>query len=193
VRLALGAGPGRIASLLLVENLVMGVIGAALGAAIAIWATPALVILPLVGLPLRFQTGVDGASLGFAMTLGVVCGAAFGAAPAVQLGRVDPQTVLRSGLRTSGRSALRNGLMAVQVGLALLVLIVAGLFLKSVMDSRGTDPGFRREGVLLAAYDLTGRNTTAAATRQFAAKLLDRLREAPAIDSVAIATSVPLD
>src|SRR6185436_16727579 len=180
VRLALGASPGRIASLLVVENVLMGIIGAALGAVIAVWGTPALVILPLVGLPLRFQTSVDGTGLAFAMFLGIVCGLLFGAAPALQLGRIDPHTALRAGLRSAGRSAVRNGLMAIQVGLALIVLIVAGLFLKSVMDTRDTDPGFRQDGVLLAAYDLTGRATEAATTRQFAAKLLDRLRAAPA-------------
>jgi putative ABC transport system permease protein len=192
VRLALGASPRRIASLLLTENLVLAIAGAALGAVIAVWGTPALVILPLTGLPIRFQTSVDGVGLAFAIGLGLASGVIFGA-PALQLGRVDPQTALRSGVRTSGRSALRNSLMAVQVGLALIVLIVAGLFFRSVMESRDTDPGFRRDGVLLAAYDLTGRPLTSATTRQFAAKLLDRLRAAPGVSSAAIATSVPLD
>ena len=59
----------------------------------------------------------------------------------------------------TGRSRLRNALMAIQVALALVVLVAAGLFLRSFLETRDTDTGFRREGVLLAAYDLTGRNT----------------------------------
>jgi hypothetical protein len=79
------------------------------------WGTPALVTVPLSGLPIRFQTNVDGGSLVFAMILGVACGLAFGAAPAVQLARVDPQVTFRAGSRTAGRSAMRHALMGSQV------------------------------------------------------------------------------
>jgi predicted permease len=193
VRLALGAGPWRIASLLLTENVVLALLGAGLGAAIAVWGTQALRILPLSGLPLRFQTSVDGLGLAFAMVLGVGCGLVFGAAPAAQLARVEPQLAFRSGARTAGRSGIRSALMGIQVALALVVLIVAGLFLRSFMETRSTDPGFRREGVLLAAYDLAGRNAGAAFTRDFADRLLASLRALPAVEAAAIASSVPLD
>ena len=82
VRLALGAAPWRVVSLLLTENVVLASLGAALGAAIAVWGTQALRIVPLSGLPIRFQTSVDAAGLAFAMILGVGCGLLFGAAPA---------------------------------------------------------------------------------------------------------------
>ncbi len=154
VRLALGAGPWRIASLFLTESVLLGVAGAALGAGIAVWGTQALLELPLTGLPIRFQTSIDGLGLAFAISLGVGCGLIFGAAPALQLARVDPHLALRAGARTAARSRLRNGLMAVQVALALMVLIVAGLFFRSFLETRDTDPGFRRDGILLAAYDL---------------------------------------
>ncbi len=194
VRLALGAGRWRIVSLLLSENLMLALIGAGLGAAVAAWGTGALRAVPLIGaFPIRFQTSLDMVGLGFAVALGVVCGLTFGAAPALQLARIDPQTTLRSGMRTAGRSTLRNVLMAVEVGLAVVVLLVAALFLRSFNETRETDPGFRREGVLLAAYDLTGQNVSAAAARDFAKRLLDRLRALPGVDAAAIATSVPLD
>jgi predicted permease len=193
MRLALGAGPWRIACLLLTENVVLGLFGAGLGAAIAVWGTPALVTLPLSGLPIRFQTSVDAAGLAFATLLGVGCGLVFGAAPAVQLARVDPQLALRAGSRTAGRSGLRQALMAVQAALAVVVLIVAGLFYRSFMETRDTDTGFRREGVLLAAYDLTGRNVTQASSRAFAARLLEKLRALPGVEAAAIASGVPLD
>ena len=83
--------------------------------------------------------------------------------------------------------------MAIQVALALVVLVAAGLFLRSFLETRATDPGFRREGVLLAAYDLTGRNTDNGLTLTFAARLLERLRALPAVEGAAIASSVPLD
>ncbi len=193
VRLALGASPARISSLLLTENIVLGVCGAAVGAVIAVWGTPALVTLPLSGLPIRFQTSVNGTGLAFAISLGIACGLLFGAAPAVQLARIDPHLALRAGSKSAGRSGLRLTLMAVQVALAIVVLIVAGLFYRSFMETRDTDPGFRRDGVLLAAYDLTGRSTTAAGNRVFATRLLGDLRALPTVEAAAISSSVPLD
>jgi predicted permease len=194
VRLALGAGPWRIISLLLAEHLVLAVLGAALGAAIAAWATVAMRNVPILGaFPIKFQTSLDALGLAFAMLLGIVSGLLFGLAPALQLARVDPQLALRAGSRTAGRSAMRNGLMAVQVGLALVVLMAAGLFVRNFTETRETDPGFRREGVLLTAYDLSGRNLEQAAVRDFTRRLLERLRALPNVDAAAIATAVPLD
>jgi predicted permease len=142
---------------------------------------------------LKLETSVDGLGLAFAMLLGVACGLIFGAAPAAQLARVDPQAALRAGARAGGRSRLRNALMAAQVGLALVVLIVAGLFLRSFLETRDTDPGFRRDGVLLAAYDLAGRAATAQDSRAFASRLIERLGTIPGVEAVAISSSVPLD
>jgi predicted permease len=194
VRLTLGAGPWRVVSLLLTENLLLALLGAALGAAIAVWATDAMRAVPMIGsVPVKLQTGVDGLGLGFAALLGVLSGLIFGLAPAAQLARIDPQTALRSGARTAGRNPMRNALMAVEVALALVVLMAAALFVRGFTDAQDTDPGFRREGVLLAAYDLSGRNLNEAAVRDFAARLLARLRALPGVESVAIASAVPLD
>jgi len=193
IRLALGARPWRVASLLLTENVVLAVLGAALGAALAIWGTQGLLVLPLTGLPIRFQTSIDGVGLAFAMALGVACGLLAGAAPAMQLSRVDPQQAFRAGVASTGRSRLRHALMGAQVALAMIVLLVAGLFFRSVSETRDTDPGFQREGVLLAAYDLAGRSSDAAVSRALATRTLDALSGLPSVESVAIASSVPLD
>ncbi len=194
MRLALGAGPWRIVRLMLAENVMLALAGAALGAAIAAWATEAMRAVPFIGaFPIKFQTSLDWVSLTFAMLLGVACGVIFGIAPALQLARVDPQAAIRSGARTAGRSRMRNVLMGVEVGLALVVLLAAALFLRSFTETRDTDPGFRREGVLPAAYDLTGRNENVSYARDFAGRLLDRLRVLPQVESAAIATSMPLD
>jgi predicted permease len=194
MRLALGAGRWRVASLLLTENLMLALLGAAVGAAIAVWATDALRAVPMItAVPVKFVTRVDGLGLAFAAALGVVCGLLFGIGPALQLARVDPQTALRAGSRTAGRSTLRSALMGVEVGLAMVVIMAAALFVRGFSETRDIDPGFKRDGVLLAAYDFSGRNLTAATTRDFASRLLTRVRALPGVDAAAIATSVPLD
>ena len=194
VRLTLGAGPWRVVSLLLTENLMLALLGAALGAAIAVWATEAMRAVPMIAsVPVKLQTGIDGLGLAFAIGLGLLCGLIVGIAPAAQLARVDPQVALRSGARTAGRNPMRNGLMAAEVTLALVVLMAAALFVRSFSEALDTDPGFRREGVLLAAYDLSGRNLSDAAVRDFTGRLLARLRALPGVESAAIAVQVPLD
>ena len=75
----------------------------------------------------------------------------------------------------------------------MVVLIAAALFLQSFRSARQTDPRFRPEGVLLAAYDLSGRNPDEPSEREFAARLLERLRSLPDVEAAAIATNVPLD
>lgn len=196
IRLALGASPWRTARLLLSESLLLAVGGGVVGFAIALWWTPTLIALPLSGLPIRFQIQVDVSALVFAIALGVACGVLSGAAPALQVSRLDPHVAFRAGSKTASRSRLRNSLMAVQVALALVVLIVAGLFVRNFAATHSTDTGFRREGVLLAAYDLNGRpmpQDRAAFARSFAAQLLFRLSAVPSIEAAAISSSIPLD
>jgi predicted permease len=194
VRVALGAGRWRIVSLVLSENMLLALLGTSLGATMAVWGTTALRVAPIIGaFPIQFQTRVDGVTLAFAILLGVACGLIFAAAPAVHLARLDPQDGLRSSPNTGPRNRARKVLMGVEVGLAMVVLIAAALFLESFRAARQTDPRFRPEGVLLAAYDLSGRNPDEASEREFAARLLERLRALPDVEAAAIATNVPLD
>jgi predicted permease len=83
--------------------------------------------------------------------------------------------------------------MGVEVALATAILVAAGVFLQSFRSSQETDPGFTRQGVLLAAYDMTGEVTDSATVRQFTGSLLDRLRALPGVQAAAIAAAVPLD
>ena len=196
VRLALGASPWRAVRLMLSENVVLSVIGGLLGFAIAVWWTPTLIAPPLTGLPIRFQIQVDQIALAFAVLLGVACGILTGAAPALQVSRLDPHVAFRAGSQSSGRSVTRNVLMAIEVALAIVVLIVAGLFLQSFADTHSTDTGFQREGVLLAAYDLNGRPIGADRSgfaRSFASRLLRDLNALPSVEAAAVSSSVPLD
>jgi predicted permease len=195
VRLAVGAGWWRIARLLLVESAALGVAAALVGTAIAVWGSNALRAVPLftTQFPVRFQTGVNLTGLLFAIGLGLLCALIFGAAPAVQLARVDPQAVLRSTTASPPRGGLRAALMGVEVALALVVLIAAGLFLQSFRETQDVDPGFRRAGVLLTAYDLGSRPIEPAEARRFAERLLDELTALPDVEAAAIAASIPLD
>jgi len=194
IRQALGATRWRVVSLLMTESLLLALLGAGLGTFIAAWGTNALRAVPMIGaFPIRFQTSLDGTGLAFAIGLGLLCGLIFGAAPAIQLSRVNAHSELRSGPRMAPKGRLRNTLMGAQVALAVVVLVAAALFYRSFSETRGMDPGFRREGVLLAAYDLTGRNADSTAARLFAARLLDKARALPSVEAAAIASSVPLD
>jgi predicted permease len=194
VRVALGAGRWRIISLVLSENMLLALLGAILGAAFAVWGTTALRVAPMIGaFPILFQTRVDEFTLAFAILLGTGCGLIFSAAPAFHLARLDPRDGLRSNSNTPPRSRARKILIGVEVGLATVVLIAAALFLQSFRSARQTDPRFRPEGVLLAAYDLSGRNPDEASERDFATRLLERLRSLPDVEAAAIATNVPLD
>ena len=194
IRQALGASRWRVMNLLMTESLLLALAGSALGALIALWGSNALRAVPMIGaFPIRFQTDLDVGGLMFAVALGLTCGLIFGAAPALQLSRIDVLRALRSGSRSAPRSRFRTALMAVQVSLAVIVLVAAALFYRSFRETRDMDPGFKREGVLLAAYDLSGRNIDTLGARTFAARLLERVRGLPSVEAAAIATSVPLD
>ena len=193
VRLALGAGRWRVASVLLAETMLLSMAGAMVGVVLAFWTMSILRFVPVSGsIPISLHADVDGLGLAFAIALGMLCGLLLGLAPAMKLSGLDPQRALRSGSAAIGRSRSRTALMSAQVGLAVVVFIAAGLFF-AAFSERERDPGFRREGVVLAAYDLTGRDADSTYSRTFAADLLARLRALPGVDGAAIAAFVPLD
>lgn len=198
VMLAIGASRWRIVRLVLLENVMLAIAGAGVGALVAMWGTSALRAVPLPspgGLELSFHTAVDSYTLAFASTLGVLCGLVIGLPAGLHLSRVGAASVMRAGASVTGRSGIREAFLALEVALAVVVLFVAAAFVKNFNDTRTIDPGFAREGVLLATFDLRGRgrSVTAESTREFAARLLDELRAETAVESAALATSVPLD
>ena len=193
IRMAIGANRMHIVRLLIAETMVMAGIGAALGVAIAVWGTNALRVLPLTSVPIRLDTAIDGQALMVAIGLGLMAGLLIGAAPALQVARLDPQAAFRAGVQGHGRSRLRDALMATQAGLALMVLIATGISLGSYLETRDVDPGFNPDGVLLASYDFSGRARSNDAMRTLNISLLERLRAIPGVQSAAIASSVPLD
>jgi predicted permease len=195
IRLAVGAGAWRIARLLMVESLIFGFAAACVGALIAYWGTDAMRAVPVLTtqFPIRFQTHLDTQTLIFAAGLGVLAALTFGTAPAIQLARLSPQSVVRTSSGLTARNTLGVAIMAVEVTLAAIILVIAALFFRSFQQTREVDPGFRARGVLLASYDLTGRNRDRNQAREFAASMLSRLRALPDVESAALAVSVPLD
>jgi predicted permease len=194
VRLAVGASPWRVARLLLAEALVIGLAGAVAGALLAAWGVQALRAVPLTtALPIRFQTSVDAIGLAVALGLGVVSAILVAIVPALQALRLDVSAGVSAGARTPASSWWRSLAMAAEVGLAMVVLVVAGLFLTAFADTRDTDPGFERQGLLLAAFDRSARGDDDTAARLFVGRALDRLSQLPGVAGVAAATSVPLD
>jgi len=194
VRLALGARPRQIVRLLLTESALLGLLASAVGATLALWGSNALRAVPLPGaFPFKFQTDLDGLGLGVAVLLGAVCSLVFGLAPAWQSAHTDSQLALRTSVQAPGRNRARSVLVAVEVALALLVLMVAAVFLRNFRESRTADPGFGPQGVVLAAYDLTGRGYDKAKGLTLMDDLLRRLRATAGVESAAIASWVPLD
>lgn len=195
VRLAIGAGPWRIVRLLLVEGLMLAALSTLVGLVIAAWGTNALRAMAVIStaFPVRFQTRVDLAGLAFASTLAVVCAIVFCAAPALHLARVRPSSALASGREGTVRPGTRNLLMASEVALSVIVLLAASLFVRGMAQAADPNPGFVREGVLLAAYDRSDRRVDAAASRDFTSRLLEQVAALPEVQSAAVASSVPLD
>ena len=202
VRLAIGAGRSRVVRLLMTESLILGLAGATMGVLIAIWGTTSLRAVRFSTLfPIRFETGVDAIGLSFAAALGVVCAVAFGTAPALQLLQ-GSHLSLRSHSCGIEPKKMRKTLMSIEAGLALMVLLAAGLFLQGFRETLDTDPGFEPEGLLLSAYDLSGGtaghlvsgpNVDTTFARTFTRRLLQELRTLPEVESAAIAAFIPID
>jgi predicted permease len=195
VRLALGAGQGRIITQLLAESLVLAVAGAALGLLVSLWGVEMLKQIPLpANMPLRIEPHLDGASLFFATLLGGLCGLAFGLTPAWQLAHSDILQSLRGGRGSvGGRSRTRDLLVGLQVAVALVVLVLAGLYLKSFRNSQALNPGFDVDRVMLANVDLAGRGYDQEKGRLFLDQLLRRLDETPGVEHASAASNLPLD
>ncbi|HJR34522.1 MAG TPA: ABC transporter permease [Gemmatimonadales bacterium] len=198
VRAALGAGRGRLVRLLLAEALAIAAVGGVLGAGLAWLAVRTIVPLLPTEIPaiLRNQIRVDGIVLLFGIGLALVTGVVFGLVPALRSTR-EIATTLRSreGSRTTdhGRGGLRQALVVVEVALALVLLVSAGLMLKSLDRLINVDKGFDATGVLTGAI-AAGLGTTPDAERwrAFYGGLQERAERLPGVESAAFALLLPL-
>jgi predicted permease len=194
VRMAIGAGRVRIARQLLIESLVLSAIGGAAGLYVASLG------IQLLG---RFQLpgGIEVAGLGlelngpilaFAALITVATGIVFGLAPAWRAMRSDVLATLRDDSRaTSARSGLRSALVGIQVALSAVLLIGAGLFLRSLVQALDTPLGFRIEGVATASVNLGVARYDVARARAFYADAIARARQLPGVTAAAWTAVIP--
>ncbi len=199
VRLAIGAGRGRIIRQLLTESTLLSVLGAALGVCLA-WLMSRFLVDTLSGgghsggLPaIVFDLTPNWHILGFASAVAIVNGILFGLAPSFQTTAIGGSRLLKDDTRvTRSRSRLLSSLVSAQVALALLLLVGAGLFARTLQNLLNVDPGFRREGVLLVNLDGQREGYRGARLTEFYRSLLDRVRQLPGVVSASISSHTPL-
>lgn len=197
VRQALGASRGRLVRQLLVENLLLAAVGAALGAVLAQELSRLLVaFLSTSNDPVFLDLALDWRVLGFAAGLAVVTCLLFGLVPALRATRTGPGAVLKDGGHgmTAGRErfSLRRALVVAQVALSLVLVAGALLFSRSLGKLLTVDTGFRQEGVLTARVRFHQLNLPPERYSTFKDELLDRVRAIPGVEAAAITHEIPL-
>lgn len=195
VRLALGATRGRLLRLVLLESVLLGLGGGALGVLLSLWSTGALSSLRLPApIPLNLRVSVDSRTLAYTFLISVVCGLLLGLAPAWAASRPRVANALKggAGFAATGRwFSARNLLVIAQVAMALVLLAVTGLFLRSLESASQINLGFRTRGLLLLSVDPSLSGYSSAKTVAFLAQLRERAAALPAVDA-AVTTDVAL-
>lgn len=199
IRAALGAGWSRIASELLFESVVLGLLGSLLGLGMAYGGLRVLVAMAPRGLPRVNEIGIDGTVLLFTLGLAVLSGLLFGSIPIFKYAGAR----LSAGLRESARGAsqsrdqhrARNVLVVVQVALALVLLICSGLMARTFVALTKVQPGFSQPAEI-QTFELSIPKSQVAddenVTRRFE-EIMHKVEAVPGIKSVALSTSIPLD
>jgi predicted permease len=197
VRLAVGASRGRLVRQLLTESVLLGLAGGLAGIAMAVVSSRALVaLLPPTPFPIEVRTGISLALLGFGTLLSMLTGILFGLAPALQATRSDLVAGLKqsSGALGGGRrpARLRQAMVVGQLALSMLLLVAAGLFLRTLWNARALDPGYAEDRGVLASLDLQPGGYEGEAGRAFHRELLRRVEALPGVRAASLATHVPL-
>jgi putative ABC transport system permease protein len=195
VRMALGASRRRLVRQLLTESTLLGLLGGALGVALAFAGTKLLVAFGPAALPRRWEIGVDLTTLAFTAAVAVLSGLAAGLVPAFRFSRPNLQGDLKGGAQGTARSAshrLQRGLVVVQVALALVLLVGAGLLTNSLLRLMTVDPGFDPRNLLTVRVAIPeDRYTEEGQTTALYDRLIERIGGLPGVERVAAAWSVP--
>ena len=197
VRAALGAGRGRLMRQLLTESVLTSLIGGALGCVLAVLGLDVFVAFAHRFTPRADEIRIDGLVLGFALVLSLATGLAAGWLPIVQALRHNLASALKEGAGRStgaaGKRRFRDLMVAAQVGVSFVLLIGAGLMVRSLVRLLAVDPGFRPERVLAAMIDLPfSKYATASDIGAFYQRLLQDLAPDPGVVSAAVSSDVPM-
>jgi predicted permease len=197
IRAAMGANRWRLIRQMLTESIILSLFGGLGGLTLGVWASSSVgALLPAGRLPIRVDFGFDWRVFGYAMAAALFTGAIVGLWPALRAGRTDVNSVLQSGGRsdTAGvsRHRLRSVLVVAQVAGSLVLLIVAGLFVRSLMRAQHADLGFDADHVLNLTLDPREVGYDETRTKTFYRDLEAKVRALPGVQSASLAFSVPM-
>jgi putative ABC transport system permease protein len=194
IRSAMGAGRWRIARQLLTESVLLALIGGTVGMLIAQWGIRLILYISPDAIPRASEISMDWRVLIFTIGLAFVTGLLFGLVPALQAGVVDVhETLKETGRGTSGRHWLRSSLVVVEVATTLVLLIGAGLMIRSFYRLQKVNPGFSYEHLTSFTVSLPEKKYKTAEQRdQFYNQLLQNLRGLPGVEATAAASGLPL-
>jgi len=188
-RIALGATRARIVSQLLTETLLLSILGGGLGLGLAVWGTRAMILAAPAGLLPGEGASIDFRVLFFTLLLSVLTGAIFGLIPALKASRVDVQTTLKEGGRgSSGAHHRAQGVLVVsEIALAMVLLVGAGLLIRSLERVWAVSPGFDPNNVVTFSIALSAdKARSAVKIREMYIQLIDGLKSLPGADSASV-------
>ena len=195
IRMAIGAARRRVMRQLMSESLLLSVLGAAGGLLFAVWGSQLLVrFLSTAGSELQLDTAPDLRVLAFTMGVALLTGLLFGLAPALRATRVSPNNFLKEHGRSveAGRFGLGRALVTGQVGLSLMLLVGAGLFLGTLRNLLSIDLGFIRHNVLLVGAGMTQANVPKEQRPRVYREIVERLRTIAGVSSASSSAMTPI-
>ena len=196
IRTALGAGRMRIVRQLLTESLLLAILGGVIGVLLALWGIDLLRSASADSLPSTAVIKLDGSVLLFTLLVSLLTGIIFGLAPALAAAKTDLHDTLKEGGRSSTaggrRSWLRSTLVVTEVALSLVLLIGAGLLIKSFVRILDTDPGFKPQNLLTMQLALNAKEDEGGKVLNFFNDLKGRIAALPGVESAAFSNGIPL-
>jgi predicted permease len=195
IRTALGAGRARILRQLFTESTVLALAGGVVGLLLAFWGTSLISSYIPEGIPRMGELGIDGRVLLFTLGASLLTGVFFGLAPALQSSDANLTETLKEGERNSSRGHNRAGKLLVisEVALTLVLLVGAGLLVKSFWRLSQVDPGFDPQNVLAMQISVSARPEEGAKVDGFLSELQSRVRTLPGVQSVSVSNGLPFE